>query len=388
MDPMDSTDSTDSTVRRAMKGFSNLARRCGGLRAQHALVVLALLAVGEVACLREALAAPSEAAPIFRAQLRVRTCNSTNAGTNNPVFASLAVGNRTVLDYGRNDFPVNNSFTYDLVLDGISRFEDVTRLRFSKTGGDGMCIRNLDLLINNRLIFVRDFGANGFFLDGTGAEVAVTSTGAQLRASTQWINFTQPFPALTLTRTEMESRVESMAGTAIFGTPAHWGHLKGARFVEATRQNASTLHFDLDAFVDLSQALSSIAGFSLLFDVLDFFNVSPPDPDLDIDFNLSVSCANNSLDFAVSGTVVNVNTIPAINLPAIPFPGIGNVVQFVEDELNDLADEAEALIEDEFSIGDLESGFADALDQISISSQTPICPQITVQANGNIVFGL
>src|SRR5581483_7443684 len=284
--------------------------------AVRTLALAALVAAGSSA--GRADAAPPEAAPIWRTQLRVRTCASTNAGTNNPVFASLAPGNLTALDYGRNDFPVNNTFTYDLVPTGISTFADVTRLRVSKTGTDGLCIRSLELLLNNRSIFLRDFGAAGQFLDGGGGSVNVTFTGAQLRANQRWIDYQLPFPALTLTRAELESRVEAMAGTAMSGSPAKWGHLKGTRFVEATRVNASTLHFDLDAFVDTLDAMGAIPGFDLLAEVLDFFSVAPPNPDVDIDFNLQITCDDGVLSFQVANASVNVDTIPRISLPAIP----------------------------------------------------------------------
>jgi hypothetical protein len=378
---------TTKTVKAASAIRQALASTRGRLGAR-ALGAIAALAMSLGSLASSAEAAPPETAPIWRAQLRFRTCDSANAETNNPVFASLRTGNRTVLDYGRNDFPRNNTFTYDLVLNGVSRFENVTRLRVSKTGTDGLCIRSLELLLNNRSIFLRDFGAAGFFLDGGGAEVAVSSSGADMRASTRWINYQMPFPPLVIPRAEMESRVESMAGTAIFGTPAHWGHLKNTRFVEATRVNASTLHLDLDAFVDTLQAMSMISGFDLLAEVLSFFGVVPPNPDLDVDFDLGVSCSANQMSFAVANASVNVNSIPTLDLPNIPFPGLANVDDFVEGELNALLDEAEALLEAALSIDAMETAFADSLSRINFSSETPICPQITVQTNADIVFSL
>jgi hypothetical protein len=333
--------------------------------------------------------APAENAPIWRAQLTARTCDLNNAQTNDPVFASLRTGNATALDYGRDDFPRNNTFTYDLVLDGVGRFEDVTLLRISKTGTNAVCFRSLQLRLNNRPIFFADFGAAGRWLDGSGGSVNFTFAAASLRANPQWVAFVQPFPPFVLSRAELESRVEAMGGTAFSGTPAGWGHRKGTRFVEATRTNASRLHFDLDGFVGTIDALSMIGGFGLLIDVLDFFSVVPPDPDLDVDFNLDVGCEDNEVSFVVSGATVDVDTIPALDLPSIPFPGISNVVDFVEDELNDLIDEAEALVEEAFAIDAIEGGFADSLNQIPpLSTEVPFCPEVGVAANGDVVFSL
>lgn len=347
-----------------------------------------LIAAGAVAA-GVASAAPAETAPIWRAQLTARTCDLANAQTNDPVFASLRTGNSTALDYGRDDFPRNNTFTYDLVLNGIGQFEDVTRLRISKTGTNAVCFRSLQLRINNRAIFFVDFGAAGRWLDGTGGSVSFTFNATDLRANAQWVGYVMPFPALVLSRAELESRVEAMGGTAFSGTPAGWGHRKGPRFVEATRSNASRLHFDLDGFVDTIDALSMIGGFGLLIDVLDFFSVTPPNPDLDVDFDLDVGCEDNAVSFVVSGASVDVDTIPALDLPNIPFPGISNVVDFVERELNDLIDEAEELLEEALSIDAIEGGFANGLNQIPpLSTQVPFCPEVGVAPNGDVVFSL
>ena len=122
--------------------------------------------------------------------------------------------------------------------------------------------------------------------------------------------------------------------------------------------------------------------------IYDFFSVVPPNPDLDVDFNLSITCADSQMSFAVQNASVNVDTIPRIDLPDIPFPGLSNVDDFVESQLNSLMDEAEAVLEAALSIDDMESAFADSLSQLDFSAQTPICPQINVQTNGDIAFSL
>lgn len=368
---------------------TSLLLRISSPKARRALGVLGCAAALGATSPGAADAAPAEGASIWRAQLTARTCDLTNAQTDDPVFASLRAGNATALDYPRDDFPRNNSFTYDLVLDGVGRFQDVTRLRISKTGTNAVCFRSLQLRLNNRPIFIVDFGAAGRWLDGNGGSVNFSFTGAQLRANATWQGFVQPFPPLLLSRAELESRVTALAGTAFSGTPAGWGRLKGARFVEATRTDASTLHFDLDAFVDTIDALDAIGGYDLLIDVLDFFNVSPPNPDLDVDFDLDVGCEDNEIFFQVSGGDVDLDTVPALNLPSIPFPGISNVVDFVEDQLNDLLDEVEDLLEEAFSIDAIESGFAAGLNQIpTLTTRVPICPDVEVATNGDVVISL
>jgi hypothetical protein len=344
---------------------------------------------------RAAHAAPPETMPIWRAQLTVRTCNTANAGTNNPVFASLNTSNSTALDYGRNDFPVNNTFTYDLVMNGVSRLSDVTRLRVSKTGTDGLSICRLDLRLNNQLIFTRTFPATGagrLFLDGGGGTVSSTITGAAMRESNTWQNYVMPFPPFVLPRAELESRIEALTGTRISGQVVRWGHLEGARFVEETRVNASTMHFDLDLELNTRAAINSLSFLSAVSATLnfidDFIAVSLPNTEVDVDFNVAVSCANGQLDFNAGAASVDVDTFPAINLPAIPVPGLAEAVDFVEDKLNELVDFSEDLVEGRLGITAIENGFAAGLNNISFGTSTPICPDITVQQNGDVAFSL
>jgi len=371
----------------------------GTTRRAHALRVLGLAGILAAAALfpsqREAQAAPPEAMPIWRAQVTVRTCNIVNAGTNNAVFASLNGANSTALDYGRADFPRNNTFTYDLVSNGVQQLADVTRLRISKTGGDGLSICRLDLRLNNLLIFTQTFpatGANRLFLDGTGALVSHTITGATMRASDTWDSFEMPFPPFVLPRAELESRIEALTGTRISGQIVRWGHLEGARFVQETRVNASTMRFDLDLELDTRGAIATVPFLSAVSSTINFIDnfiaVPLPNPEVDVKFNVAISCGGGQIDFAAGGATVNVDTIPALDLPNVSIPGLGDAVDFLEDKLNELVDFTEDLVETRLGIGAIEAGFAAGLNNIAFGTATPLCPNIAVQNNGNVNFSL
>ncbi|MBM4245154.1 MAG: hypothetical protein FJ148_15285 [Deltaproteobacteria bacterium] len=366
--------------------------------ARCALRIASLAGVIAGACfpgVREAQAAPPETMPIFRAQLTVRTCDVTNAQTNDPVFASLNGSNSTALDYGRNDFERNDTFTYDLVRNGVATVSDVTRLRISKTGSNGLSICRLDLRLNGALIFTQTFPATGagrLFLDGSGASRARTITGATLRASQTWATYTPPFPPFVLARAEMESRIEALAGTRISGQIVRWGQRKGPRFVEATRDDANTLHLDLDLEEDTRNAIASrpfLSGVSSAIGFIERFTPVPlPNPAVDVDFDVTITCDDGMLDFAVGGASVDVDTFPRIDLPSLPVPGLREAVDFVETKLNQLVDVAEDLVEALLGVPAIEAGLAAGLTRISFGTATPIRPNVTVQNNGDVTFSL
>jgi hypothetical protein len=364
---------------------------------------------------RPAEAAPQETDPVFRLQLTVRTCNRANAQTDDVITASLRAGNLTVLDYGRDDFPRNDTFTYDLLATGITRFSDITRLEVRNTGTDGLCIRTLDLRVNGRRIFRRSFGANGQFID-SGGTPAVLSTAGQLRANGFWTIYQQPVftlgQTIVMSRGEIESRVEATVGTALSGSPVGWGGLSGARHVEATRVNDTTLHLDLDTRVDTLAALRSLPAAAAVLDAFDTANdvidtingiitaigfsplgrLSLPNRNVDVDFDFGVSCGGGALTFGVTSPVVNVQTIPNLAIPNVPNVfGLSELADLLNQgiaalngQLATLRAAIDTLVESELGIDTLETGMADSLAQIAIAFETPICPQIEVQTNGDL----
>ncbi|MEW6268388.1 MAG: hypothetical protein AB1689_03720 [Thermodesulfobacteriota bacterium] len=235
---------------------------------------LALVAAG-LAATSPAHAAPAAGMTVYRAQLYVRVCDVADAGTDRTVEASLRYGNATVMNYGRDDFERNSSFTYDLKLDGISRIEDVTRLHISRIGGDdAIKLCYVELRINNRAIYGRSFGT-GLWLDADGkTQQRFLVSRTTMASGSLWINYSTPLPPLAIPRAETESRVEALVGDGIDGTGLYWGRLNGSRWVEAIRKDSRTVAVDLD----LAYALPAL-----------------PDPGIDVDIDLVFACSNGVL---------------------------------------------------------------------------------------------
>jgi hypothetical protein len=204
------------------------------------------------------------------------------------VSARLNDYNLTWMDYGRNDFERNSVFSYDLVQDGsLAKLGDITMLRFSKTGSDGLCLRALTLYVNGVAICNLDYGPSGRWLDNDGTDRrTITLSSAALRAHPYWVNFPITVPARYLSRAELESRIEGIVGNEIKGQSVYWGHLYG-RAVEVTKKDDRTIHVDLDLAYDLTAL---------------------PDPEIDFDFDVSFSCSNGRVVLTIKNVKVNVET--------------------------------------------------------------------------------
>jgi hypothetical protein len=288
-----------------------------------------------------ALAAPPETMQVWRAQIQFQTANISDAGSDDSVRVRLNATNSTWLDYGRDDFERNTNYTYDLKLNGINRLSDIHYLYISKTGSDGWAIKSFSLLINGRTIYTQTFPGNGRWLDTDSGESPNYFVGfSTLRGDDAWVNYVPPFPPLILPRAELESRVEGIVGDYIHGNRLEWGHLHG-RAVEATRKNANTVHFDLDLKADISYL---------------------PDPEVDVDFDVEVTCSNGTIAMKVKNVVVDVDSSPILQVLSL------GLVNFLDAELS--------------------SRINDAVRNIKIGQNVPLgfCPGINVDSLVNLRF--
>jgi hypothetical protein len=149
--------------------------------------------------------------PVWRAQAYVKVCGSNNAGTDNDVRVRLNGVNSTWLDYSRNDFQAGSEFTYDLTLGGVRTFGDVTQFRISKTGADGLCLKEIRLLLNGATVFSKSY--SGKWLDGNNTVLTIATT--ELRGAA-WNSYVPPTSAdFRIGNGELESRIESATGDAM-----------------------------------------------------------------------------------------------------------------------------------------------------------------------------
>ncbi|TAH52827.1 MAG: hypothetical protein EYC68_05470 [Chloroflexota bacterium] len=297
-----------------------------------------------------ALAAPPNSTPVWRAQLRLAIANVSDAGTDDDVQIQLNVKNSTWLDYARNDFERNKTYTYDLSLTKVTKLGEITKLRIRKTGTDAICVRSITLLINGKTIYSKTFGnaqSTCLWLDnGDGHPNSYSVSGATLRAHASWKGFVQPNVPTTLTRSELESRIEGAVGDRIQSNDLMWGdesyNLFG-RGVEVTKKTNESVHVDLDLAYDLP---------------------GPYNPEVDVDFDLAFSCSSGK----VTATAENYDA----HLDSIIYDYLKNLLPVWGPKLLDMLTKQ------------VLKGMVDA---ISISGQFGgSCPVISVTGDGNVVF--
>ncbi len=330
---------------RKQETTSNLLRRLPSLFARVlALALLSLLAPA-------AFAGPPENTPVWRAQLRVRVADVSDAGTDDGVKVELNSRNVTWLDYARDDFKRNDEFTYDLALadvknpgspPSVSRLSDITRLTIEKTGDDGLCLKEIDLRIDGRSIYREVFEGAGLWLDSDqGRSRRYSVASAQLRQNSHWqiyppLSFPRDLPRV-FSRNELESRIESLIGTFIHGNRLYWGHLHG-RGVEVTKRDDQTLHVDLDLAVE-------VPGFN---------------PEVDIDFDLVIACGGGKISAVTRNMKVDVDSSWYAEVLSLSgYDALDHILRGI---------------------------IRSSLEPVSFVQDTgqPLCPLITVGANGDV----
>ncbi len=233
----------------------------------------------------------ADATPVWRAQLRIETASVNHADTDNSIRVALndsssytlPYGNQTWLNYSHDDFETGSDFVYDLSLDSLGSLEDVTRLQLYKEGSDAICIREIELLINEEPVFTETYGNTSStckWLDNDPGYTPYLSVfHAELRDHDLWDAFDADIP-LVFDNDELISRVESMLGDASHGNALKWGHKFGPAYVETSVTNNTTLHFDADLEADLDWL---------------------PNPEVDIDFDLVVgaSCSGSDVNITI-----------------------------------------------------------------------------------------
>jgi len=126
---------------------------------------------------------PRESTEVLRAQVELSVCDARNAGTDDPVSASLGAGAVTWLDHPGRDLERGGRYRYDLLLDGVGSLADIRGLTISKVGADDLCLAELRLIVNGSTIFVRAFAG------GTWLERDLASSAAELRANAAWQSY-------------------------------------------------------------------------------------------------------------------------------------------------------------------------------------------------------
>jgi hypothetical protein len=295
---------------------------------------------------------------VWRVQLRLRTANVEDAGTDDGVYVMLNGHNLTWIDYGGDDLERGDEFTYDLVLDGVSDLADVNAIGIAKEGTDGWCIESLSLLVNSKdhqpvEIYNEYFGSTAatcHWLDWASAGIhgSYTVPHARLRAHPLWQNFQQPDPqmALGMPREELESRIESMVGNKIHGKDAYWGDLDGDRYVEVSFKDEKAIHVTLDLVAEVPLTRN-------------------PEVDLSFDLRFAGSCTDGQTPLEVHITPENIQA-------SADADWWEEVVTFWINFLE--GDVADAVV----------NGFPNLAQTLSLNPGKPACVDPVVGQNGSL----
>ncbi len=321
----------------------------------------------------------SEEEKIFRAQLRIKTANISNADTDDKVRVRLnaapggltvPMGNVTVMDYGQNDFERGDLFSYDLELSGITNLTDVTMFSISKSGSNGLCMESIELLLNNHSVYVDDFSNEAnkcHWLDNEdGKSNTYTVFHESLRSSPGWLNFQTPLQ-LSIARDEIESRIEGLIGHLFSSiNQAKWGDKHGRAWVEATYRTDESLSVDLD--------MEAVVPYWL-------------NADLDIDFSVAVGFKEEGGEWHFKLEVANLESSTDFdwftNAMGFLLP-CGPVISVVLDEgIPDCITYLEEYIDER-----VESSFQPIARSFTIINPCPTgtIPQATVSTNADINF--
>ena len=230
----------------------------------------------------------TEDVSLFRVQLRVKTANRKNAGTDDSVLVRLSNGQGTWVDTAANDHERGRTYVYDLMLPNSGmKVQNISKLEISKTGSDGWCIESLELLVNNGVIFQKTFSGGHWLDNSKGRQRKLVISSKTLRSNSKWRRFQNPRPSPVIKRAELEQRIESIIGHHMHSQKRiKWGKLSG-RGVEVTYKDAQTIHVDLD-----------------LKAVINNF----PDAGVDVDFDIRITSRRGAIDLKILNLKPRVTT--------------------------------------------------------------------------------
>lgn len=252
--------------------------------------------------------------PVYRLQLLLTTGTTGDAGTNSPVFVQMnSSDEKFYLVKGKDNFIAGKKDIYEVMIDKIDRVKDIDFIKFGITGSDGVCLKNVELMLNGSSVFSKEYAGNkGACLDNGSSEHSATLriNGSELRASTKW-NFSGTRnnmwrPPTMITNTWLQAMIEAAIGNQIYqeGGSVKWGTVGGTLenqtlwgpAVEIKKLNSTTIHVDLDLEAD----------------------ITGPNPELDVDFDLKLTCEKGTLKTEVLNAKMNTDMVGTVMTKIMP----------------------------------------------------------------------
>lgn len=253
-----------------------------------------------------------EKMPVYRIQLRITT--TANNGTDDAVWVELNEdAHRFYLVKGIDNFKPGSMVTYDVIDADIKNLEDIRFIKLGVKGDDGPCFKKIELLINNSsspIYSTPIVTSNGTCFDNNNSSVSpnLIISYNNLRNHPNW-NYRSTRadiwrPCTKISNEWITSLVEASIGNQIIreGSKLKWGCHGGmlenntlfGPAVEVKFKNDHTLSVDLDLERD----------------------ITGPNPEADIDFELDFRCKDGVINMEVQNVKVSTD-------------GVGDVQDFI-----------------------------------------------------------
>jgi hypothetical protein len=262
-----------------------------------------------------------EEMPLYRIQVALTTSTGGDAGTDDAVYVMMNNSDyRFYLDRGIDDFQQGKTVLYDVLFKKVKKVKDIQYLLFGLKGNDGVCFKKAELYLNGYAtpVFSRTFNGRGTCFDNDDSHLPtqLVISGTELRSGQSWKNAMADesiwLPMKEIPKDMIVSLVEAVIGNQIQQQNGSivWGDTGGINTiwgdaVEVSYVNESTLHFDLDCQLQ----------------------ITGPNPEVDVDFDLKFTCK----DGMIQTEVLNVKT--GTNL-------VGDLLKLVTTKLPDLIGKA------------------------------------------------
>ena len=212
----------------------------------------------------------SDNTPIWRARIRLKTADVDNARTtddfDNPILVELGCTG-TYLDYARDDFQRGSNDWYDLLIGDNFMYRDLHALSITKYGGNGWCLSEFELELNDEIVLSRTYPNNIWLNHGNGLNYCYDD----LRSNPEWSNAKGAWDVLmsfmTIEKEQLSSIIQCIVGDeSQRNEEFYW---KKGKSVSLSRVDDTTIKvtLPLEASVD------------------NWF-----DPDVDVTFNLTFTC--------------------------------------------------------------------------------------------------
>jgi hypothetical protein len=278
--------------------------------------------------------------PIWRVQLRLKTADVDDAGTDANVIVGIGCKS-TYLDYTRNDFEKGCNDWYDLLIGQNFTYGDLSSLSIMKDADDDWCLSEIELVVNGASLFTHSF-PGGKWIDNSHNEVEFGYSDLRLN-NPDWNNKLTPYEIYQkfdpIKKEDISSMIQCTVGNNADSTGNYYWRDGSNISITKNSDNSVKVYLPLEVPVAIL-----------------------PDPNVDVDFILTFNCTCNGIQVAVSDIDIDVSIY-------------GDVLLWINNALARLG------ITSKITIGGMING---SMMAQNINPDLGFCPDIYVDQNANI----